>query len=304
MRRAIVQRLVTKMRRLLVFLCSVVFALQLCLRMGGQTSMGVTPVWLRYLANGADGAYSCSSGNCPLGEEHWFSSFTVSSGAAVYESGNGPIIIRSTGLCTIAGEIAVTPNFPATGGPGESGNGDFGGGGGGGGGGAAAGRSGYDSAGDAYAEIVNGGSPGAAGGGVGGNGSTTVPPQYRQLLSGGSYWPVGGSTGGEGGSAGGLGGPGGGPVILVCNSINFIGTINVSGGTGGAATGNNSGAGGGGGGGYVILAAQRYVANTGVIDVSGGPGGSCNSYTGCGTGGNGGNGWSMVITIQCPANGC
>jgi len=222
----------------------------------------------------------------------------VSAGATVYSVGNGPIIIRSTGPCTIAGEIANTPNLPAAAGQGQSGIGDFGGGGGGGGGGTVSGAPGYYTAGDANAEINVGGGRGAAGGGNGSNGGSPVPPQYHQLLSGGTFWPVGGSIGGQGGSSGGAAGQGGGPVILVCNSIDFTGTINVSGGNGGPATANNTGGGGGGGAGYVILSADSYVANTGAINVSGGTGGSCNGYTGCGVGGDGGNGWSIAITIQ------
>jgi hypothetical protein len=292
------------MRRIWALLCALTFAVLLCLRTQAQTSIGTTPGWLQFLGNGESGAYSCSSGNCSLGEEFWVSSFNVSAGATVFNSGGGPITIRSTGACTIAGEIANTPNFPQAGGPGQDGLGDFGGGGGGGGGGAAAGHSGFYSAGDAYAEIVNGGAPGTAGGGNGGAGYATVPPQYRQLISGGTFWPVGGSIGGQGGSGGGVAGQAGGPVILVCESIDFTGTINVSGGAGAPAPANNTGAGGGGGGGYVILSAESYVADAGTINVAGGPGGTCNGYTNCGAGGNGGNGFSMVIIIQCPAGGC
>ena len=97
---------------------------------------------------------------------------------------------------------------------------------------------------------------------------------------------------------GAIGGNGGGVVILVCDSINFTGTIDVSGGPGKPSVANNSGAGGGGGGGYAILSANTYLANTGVIKSGGGPGGGCNGSGGCGAGGQGGNGWSMEILIQ------
>jgi hypothetical protein len=85
---------------------------------------------------------------------------------------------------------------------------------------------------------------------------------------------------------------------MVCNSINFTGTIDVSGGAGHQPTANNMGAGGGGGAGYVILSANSYVANSGVIKTGGGAGGSCGSFTGCGAGGNGGDGWSIEILIS------
>jgi len=286
------------MRRVFWVLFVVVLAFELlCVRTPAQTSIGVTPAWLAYLGNGAAGNASCPSGTCHLTDELWYQSFNVSPGATVVVgSTNGPLVIRATGACTIAGTISNSPNTAAGGG--ITVNGDFGGGGGGGGGGAAAGLAGLTTVGDGGVPIVNGGAGGAAAGGNGGNALSPVNTQYRLLLSGGSFWPVGASRGGQGGSHGGLGGNGGGPVIFVCNSMNFTGTIDVSGAPGAPATANNSGAGGGGGGGYVILSANSYVANTGVIKTAGGAGGSCNGFTGCGTGGQGGNGWNMAITIQ------
>jgi len=263
-----------------------------------QVSIGTTPDWLRDLGNGIQGAYSCT-GLCPISDEHWVTSFTVAAGATAYASSNGPLIIRSTGACTIAGTVATSPNVPNLGGLGQSGPGDFGGGGGGGGGGKYRGRTGMSSVGDGNAPIVRGGLGGIPGGGNGQNGASPAN-QYLTLLGGGTFWPVGGGIGGPGGGGtnGGAGGQAGGPVILICNSIDFTGTINVSGANGQPAPANNTGAGGGGGAGYVILSAYSYVANTGTINLSGGTGGSCNGNTGCGTGGNGGNGWSIAITIQ------
>jgi hypothetical protein len=271
----------------------------------GSTSLTVNPPtsvsiaaseWLEFLGDGSEGAYSCTSGTCLLGGEHWVSSFDVSAGASVVTSGqNTPIVIRSTGACAVAGSISNSPNSGA--GVTITGAGDFGGGGGGGGGGTAAGQVGRISVGDASIEIINGGLPGAAGGGVGQDGGSTAVGQYQMLLSGGTFWPVGGSVGGAGGSNGGAGGWGGSTVILVCSSINFTGTIDVSGGPGGASPGNNSGAGGGGGAGYVIFSAVSYTANTGTINTAAGPGGSCNANTGCGAGGKGGNGWNKAVTI-------
>src|SRR5215472_16711340 len=287
------------MRRVFPFLFVLSLAFGLCLRMPAQTSIGVTAGWLRYLGDGSGGAYSCSSGTCFLTDEHWVSSFNVSAGATAFvKSGNSPIIIRSTGPCTVAGTLGNTPNIGNS--AGISVQGDFGGGGGGGGAGATArGHFGWWSVGNGWVNLVSGGNGGAPPGGKGGNGSTPVLTQYRSLLSSGSFWPAGGSLGGAGGGpAGGQPGNAGGPVILVCESINFTGTIDVSGGAGAPPTANNSGAGGGGGAGYVILSASTYVANTGKFNLAGGRGGSCSGFTGCGAGGNGGNGWSMAITIQ------
>lgn len=263
------------------------------------TSTSVSPVteeWLEFVGDGSDGTFTCTSGKCSLGGEHWFSSFNVSAGATVVTSGQTtPIVIRSTGTCTVAGTISNSSNSGVTT---NTGPGDFGGGGGGGGGGTASGHTGQLGLGDAAIEIVTGGSGGAAGGGNGGPGGTPAAAQYKLLLSGGTFWPVGGAVGGQGGSNGAAGGWGGVPVILVCNTISFTGTIDVSGGPGGASPGNNSGAGGGGGAGYVILSAVSYSPpNSGTIKTAGGPGGSCNSHTSCGTGGNGGSGWSVAITI-------
>jgi len=260
------------------------------------TSNAVTaPDWLEFLGDGSEGAYSCS-GSCNLQGEHWFSSFEVASGATVITSDvNNPIVIRSTGACTVEGSISNSPNNGAGGN--TSGHGDFGAGGGGGGAGAATGQVGYDSVGDASIEIVLGGQPGNAPGGNGNSGDSPTIPQYRTLLGGGTFWPVGGSGGGQGGSSGGGGGAGGGAVILVCSSISFTGTVDVSGGAGGTSSANNTGAGGGGGGGYVIFSAVSYPANTGIINISGGSGGSCGSNTGCGTGGPGGSGWNVALTI-------
>jgi hypothetical protein len=271
----------------------------LCLRTPAQTSIGATPGWLRNLGDGEGGAWSCTSATCLITDEKWVSSFNVSAGATAFtKAGNSPIIIRSTGPCTVAGTIGNSPNIQSS--VGINVQGDFGGGGGGGGAGATAhGQGGWYTVGDGWVEIAPGGRGGAAPGGAGGNGETPNKLQYRPLLSVGSFWPAGGSLGGAGGGpGGGQPGNGGGPVILVCQSIDFTGTIDVSGGAGQPPSANNSGAGGGGGAGYVILSASSYVATSGTINTNGGPGGSCNGFTGCGAGGNGGNGWSKAITIQ------
>jgi len=288
-----------QMKKLLSFL-TVFAALAMCLPAQAQNIL--TPTWLRYLANGSAGPYSCSSGTCLLGDERWFSSFNVSAGATVVsKANNGPFIIRSTGTCTVAGTISNSVN--TAGGGGVLNRGDLGGAGGGGGGGTQAGAAGLNGAADQQLPVVIGGTAGVAGGGTGGNAASPTPSQYHTLLSSGTQWPVGGATGGAGGgngagTAGGTGGNGGGPVILICNTINFTGTIDASGAPGQPAPANNTGAGGGGGGGYVILSAVSFTANTGTITVGGGTGGSCGSFTGCGAGGNGGNGWIYFQNIE------
>jgi hypothetical protein len=280
-----------------VFCIIFLATIMLGLAVSSHTQTANTPGWLRFLGDGSEGAYSCSSSPCTLGDEHWFSSFTVPAGTTLATTGgNGPIIIRSTGTCTIAGTMSDSPNSGA--GTTITGAGDFGGSGGGGGGGSGAGQNGFPTLAGANLVINPGGSEGAIGAGNGSNGSTASQAQYRSLLGGGTFWPVGGGAGGPGGSNGGLGGTGGGPIILVCNTIDFTGTIDVSGGVGAPATGNNSGSGGGGGGGYVILSAVSYISKSGTINTTGGAGGSCGSFSGCGTGGSGGNGWSVALTIQ------
>ena len=267
----------------------------------GSTTLTVNPSmtaapWLEFLGDGSDGDYTCSSGTCSLGGEHWFSSFDVPSGSTIVPTGpSTPLVIRSTGPCTIAGLISASPNSGA--GATITGNGDFGGGGGGGGGGSAAGQGGFATLADGNLVINNGGAAGSSGGGAGGTGGISILSEYRTLLVGGTFFPVGGGAGGQGGSGGGAGGNGGGAVILVCNSINFTGTIDVSGGAGAASPSSNTGAGGGGGAGYVIFSALTYPTMSGTINTSGGTGGSCNANGGCGAGGNGASGWSVTLTI-------
>jgi len=257
-----------------------------------------SPVW-RFLGDGSEGAFSCTTGTCSLAGEHWYSSVNVSAGAILAQtaSTNGYLLLRSTGACTIAGAISVSPN---TGGAaGASGAGTFGGGGGGGGGGAAAG-----SAGSAM-PYLSSGAAGTAAGGSGGAGSTLVAAYFKTLLSNGatgmtagSTAQLGGSAGGSGGSSGPAGGKGGTYVALVCQSIAFTGAVDASGVAGGNSTGNNIGAAGGGGGGTVVFAAPTYSSYTGTMNVSGGAGGSCLSYTGCGAGGAGASGNAAKLTIQ------
>jgi len=256
---------------------------------GNISSSSAVPGWLGFQGDGSEGALSVPSGNVNLNGEHWYSSITIAAGASVtFVSQNPPLILRSTGACTIAGSILANGVMGAVT--------NYGASGGGGGGGAAGGSAGSN------AGIGTAGGSGGAIGGVGGAGNPTLASMYnifisgfgpntQALVAGGTIEPFGGSKGGQGGSAGGAGGAGGGAVILDCASMNFTGTIDASGAVGGASTGNSIGAGGGGGGGFVIMRSPTWTANTGTINVGGGAGGSCGAFTGCGAGGAGGTGW-------------
>jgi hypothetical protein len=267
----------------------------LCAFLAAQAQSVHTPPWLTWLGNGSNN-WSCS-GTCVINDEVWFASFSLPAGTQLLNTaGNGPIIIRATGTCTIAGTINTSPNYPGQ--TGITGHGDFGGGGGGGGGGTSAGIAGLTTEVITGIPLINGGAGGAAGGGNGHNGTSVDANQWQMFISNGSDWPGGGAPGGNGANGGGIGGQGGAPVIIACGTIDFTGTINVTGGNGGAATGNNTGGGGGGGGGYVLLAAENFTGQTGTFLTSGGTGGTCGSSANCGTGGSGGNGWAKYFTIQ------
>jgi hypothetical protein len=269
----------------------------LCMSLSGQGQTVNTPPWLTWLGNG-NNSFSCTTGTCTVSSETWFSSFSVSSGATVVNvGGNGPLIIRSTGACSIQGSVVANGSNNLGGG--ITGDGDFGGSGGGGGGAkTVAGIAGKGTQVISGIPLVNGGLGGAIGGGTGQNGGSPGLVRYQTLIDHGSAWPSGGAPGGRGGSGGGVGGDGGEAVVFVCNSINFTGSIDVSGQVGAKAPQASTGGGGGGGGGYAVLAAVDWIANTGTINVSGGVGGGCGTFTSCGPGGNGGNGWSTIITIH------
>jgi hypothetical protein len=267
--------------------------------LGGVGAMTSAPFYLRNFGNGSDGALNVTSGTTNVSGEKWYSSVSISSGAILADTSAGsPLIIRSTGTCTIAGTISVSPNTGSGGGNSLSTTTIGGGSGGGGGGGAAGGTTGSG------VNVLGGGTAGASSGGGGGNGSTTAAASFRPLLSTGLIWPAftsnqyGGAGGGAGGSSGPNGGKGAGILILVCPTINFTGTVDASGVAGATSTGNNVGASGGGGGGFVVMSAQTYSANSGTINVAGGSGGGCSSFTGCGTGGNGASGNSIQAVIQ------
>lgn len=109
-------------------------------------------------------------------------------------------------------------------------------------------------------------------------------------------WGSSGGAGGQGSAGnGGNSGAGGGYIIIVCEELDFTGTIDAS-GAAGASGGANSGGGGGGGGGMVIIGYRTLIANSGTINVAGGAGGA-GSGSG-GAGGNGGAGYSNVFDMR------
>ena len=270
-----------------------------------NAGMNNAPAWLRYYGDGSQGAYSCTAGTCLLSGENWYSSINISSGATVYNNGNSPLILRSTGTCTIAGTLSAQGSRSLGYGI-NAGTSAFGGGSAGGGGGTAAGSAG--------SSAYYGGSAGSAGtaGNSGGAASSSTINGYTRMAfatswtlqgvqSGSSSLPIGGAPGGCGygcTSSGGYPGYGACSVVLVCPTISFTGSVNVSGDNGVASNANNVGGGGGGGGGLAVMSAATYSANTGTFNVSGGLGGVCGSFTGCGPGGTGGNGISRQFTIQ------
>lgn len=106
-------------------------------------------------------------------------------------------------------------------------------------------------------------------------------------------WGSGGGSGGKNGNNSGAGGEGGGFLVILCDELDFTGTINANGNAGG--NGVDS-AGGGGGGGSVIIGYRALIANSGTINVTGGAGG--NGGGGAGNGTAGGNGYSKVFTMN------
>jgi hypothetical protein len=253
------------------------------------------PASLQYLGDGSESAPNCTSG-CTVAGEHWYASITVPAGQTMINNNPVPLILRSTGTCTIAGTISVSVNTGGAAGIIAASN--YGGGGGGGGFGAANGTAGT------LSSPAGGGAAGTSGV-SGGNGQVQSAQTQRTFLAsspnlGGSNQAgalnlvvYGGTPGGAGGSSGGAGGKGGGMVILACATISFTGTIDASGQNGGAG-GANTGGGGGGGGGIVILRALN-LTNSGTINTAAGTGGVIGTGTST-AGGNGGAGWSKAYS--------
>ena len=135
---------------------------------------------------------------------------------------------------------------------------------------------------------TGGGAWGGSFGGKGGDGGAGLAPSLAGVAPPASSAPTrlrGGCSGGTGaGTGGGPGGHGGGAVFLIARqSIQVLGTINASGGSGpGAIASADQGGGGGGGSGGMIGLESAMVAITGSVFANGGGGGE-----GGGTGING-----------------
>ncbi len=123
---------------------------------------------------------------------------------------------------------------------------------------------------------------------------------FRSTLFG---WGSGGGAGATNSTTGGAGGGGGGYIIILCDELDFTGSV-VANGANGTATDTGQGGGGGGGGGGFILIGYRRLATGGVLDaaytgtasVTGGTGGA---GAGAGAaGGVGGGGYSNIFDMR------
>jgi hypothetical protein len=269
-----------------------------------QTSLFLTdaPAWTHYLC---DSSEADPNGSASLQGTHCYQSLTVPSGSTLtitntlsgagfsQDSPRGALFAFVNGPCVIRGAITAIPGNIAYSDGGASG----------GEGGASSSGSGQP--GLFSAAFGSGGMVAAAAGGLGGTIATggapgttpTIATQKWVWNTGVALGVLGGAAGGAGaiGSVAAAGGLGGGGVLLVCNSIDFEGTISVAGGTG-ANGSQGGGGGGGGGGGVVLMAAHTYTVNSGVITLNGGAGGTGDS--GAGAGGPGGAGWSKMFTLK------
>jgi hypothetical protein len=261
-----------------------------------QAIMTSVPTWMQWYGDGSDGPLNITSGTSTITSGvHYYTTCNISAGAtgAVTTMAlvGAPAILFCNAATTIAGTLSFSQNTGAS--SGISGNANFGGQGGGGGGGTGAGNAGGSING------AGGGTGGTASGGTGGSGTSPSAQLQRLLLTFGSNnlgsFQCGGSSGGAGGTGAAAGGRGGGCVIVISPSINFSGTIDVSGANGTNSNANNQGGGGGGGGGAVILRSPS-MTNSGTFTLIGGSGGGCGAYSNCGAGGTGASGWSKVFT--------
>ena len=263
------------------------------------------PAWMHYFCDSSEADPNGSLAS--IQGAHCFPSFTVPAGTTLTisnllsvagtprDSPRGALLAMVDGPCTILGTIDASAS--------NTGYGDGGGSGGGGGGASTAtsGQRGFLSMVFGSASYVT-----VAAGGVGGTAATagtagaspTSASQKWIWNTGYAFGVAGGSAGGPGGVGSGgaaIAGNGGGGVELICESIDFTGTIKVNGSAGANGTQGGGGAGGGGGG-VVMMAARSYTSNTGTIIANGGSGGT--GDTGAGAGGAGGPGWSKQFTLQ------
>ena len=300
-----VTRFLTAIRRSTPFCLLIFFLTVFTHRAFAQTSLFLTdsPTWTHYLC---DSSEPDPNGSTAVQGLHCYSSLTIPAGSVLtvtnllsvsglaQDTPRGALFAFVSGACVIDGTITASASNTAY---------ANGGGSGGGGGGAAtvtAGLPGINATlfglGGILAAAVGGSGGKAGASGAAGSTPTAATQKFIGNL-GITLGVLGGAAGGAGGQGSGLaaaGGSGGGGLVLICGTIDFEGTINVSGGSG-AAGSQGSGGGGGGGGGVVMMAASTYVANSGLINLSGGAGGPGDS--GAGSGGAGGQGWSKAFTF-------
>lgn len=218
--------------------------------------------------------------------------FELPPGAALWITGDRPLVIAATGDITIGGSLDAGSRQGGDSGPGSNpselcasepaidGQDDVGGGAGGGGGGYQ-GMGGRGGDGDSDDGLSTGGA---------GGGSLAMPMQVR-----------GGCPGGNGGTATGeiaFGGAGGGAVELVSQTlVDITGGINA-GGAGGDGSGYGANGGGGGGsGGYIGLDAPVVRLDFANLGANGGGGGEAGSDSSAAIPGGDGN------AFPGPANG-
>lgn len=277
--------------------------------------------------NGADGAFSSSSGTTNLlaGKVYNYTSFSLTGTGVITISASAntaPLIILVQGNCTISSS-GTSINLKGKGlAAGSGGTNDVGLAGDGnysfyplfgpvfsrtnssgtispapyhsltgGGTGGAGGRAGGGGAGWA-ASGSNGSDSGA---GTGGANTVITPtnPSSIMLLNGAGG---GGGSGAGGGGVGGAGGNGGCSLILIVGGdLVFSGTIDVTGNAGSNAVSGTAGGGGGGGGGLSFVQCFGTLTNSGTITVTAAAGGT--GLGGAGTGGSGGAGLSVISAL-------
>jgi hypothetical protein len=72
---------------------------------GGPVATALVPAWLTYLGTAANGAFNCTTGTCTASGERNYTTFKVSSGAAVNVNSSAGLIVHATGAITVNGTI-------------------------------------------------------------------------------------------------------------------------------------------------------------------------------------------------------
>jgi hypothetical protein len=249
-------------------------------------------------SNPCSGAYTAPSVNStialPANGILDYTTFTVPAGYTVSflkNAANTPVLIRTSGNVTIAGNINVGAQISATnsGTAGDGNVGDDGQAGTGGPGGFDGGRGGLSLVFGGVAQ-QRGGAGKGPGGGYGGG--APVPDSWGGALSGSAG---GGGFGSIGGTSGyNVGGTGG----AAYGQSSILPLIGGSGGGGGGAGSSFNGAGGGGGGGAITIASSDTIIFSGGNIYANGGGGGNSSGTGNGGSGGGGSGGAIRLVAN------